>query len=205
VIPTDARVFIVDDDPDFARSLERLLRTAGASVETFGSAREFLGRSPLDGPACVVVDLRMPEVDGLELQDVLVRSVRRLPVILISGVGEISDSVQAMRNGAIDFLTKPVDEAHLLEAVERAITFDREQREQRLLLADARQRMARLTPREKQVCQLVSKGLLNKQVAWELGLSEQMVKAHRQQVMSKLQVDSVAALVRLLDLAGDLP
>ncbi len=204
MIPRDARVFIVDDDLDFARSLERLLRTAGATVETFASAREFLARSPLDGPACVVVDLRMPEVDGLELQDTLIRSTRRLPVILISGVGEISDSVRAMRNGAIDFLTKPVDEAHLLDAVERAITFDREQREQRLLLADARQRIARLTPREKQVCQLVSTGLLNKQVASELGLSEQMVKAHRQQVMTKLQVDSVAALVRLLDLLGEL-
>jgi FixJ family two-component response regulator len=143
----------------------------------------------------------MPEVDGLELQDALDRSARKVPVVFISGAGEISDSVKAMRAGAIDFLTKPVDERQLLEAIERAWRADERQREERRALTDARQRLSRLTPRETQVCHLVARGLLNKQVAAELGLSEPTVKAHRQQVMSKLKVDSVAALVRLVDLA----
>lgn len=201
MIPPHAKVFVIDDDRDFARSLERLLRAAGVSVEIFGSAREFLARAGAEGPACALVDLRMPDVGGLELQDELERSARKLPVIFVSGSGEISDSVRAMRKGAIDFLTKPVDEAHLLEAIERAIAEDERQREERSRRADARQRLARLTRREAQVCHLVARGLLNKQVAAELGLSEPTVKAHRQQVMAKLKVDSVAALVRLVDLA----
>jgi FixJ family two-component response regulator len=203
VIPSDAKVFVIDDDQAFAASLARLLASAGVSVETFGSAREFLARAAAEGPACAVVDLRMPEVGGLELQDELGRSARKLPVIFVSGAGEISESVKAMRKGAIDFLTKPLDEAHLFEAIERGLASDRREREERARRADARQRLARLTRRETQVCHLVAQGLLNKQVAAELGLSEPTVKAHRQQVMAKLQVDSVAALVRLVDLAKD--
>jgi RNA polymerase sigma factor (sigma-70 family) len=200
VIPEGAKVFIVDDDPVFSTSLLRLLRAAGISAEAFGSARELLARAVSEGPACALVDLRMPEVDGLELQDALDRTARKLPVIFISGAGEVSDSVKAMRAGAIDFLTKPVNEAQLLDAINRALAEDERQREERRLRADARQRLNRLTPRETQVCHLVAQGLLNKQVAAELGLSEPTVKAHRQQVMSKLKVDSVAALVRLVDL-----
>jgi RNA polymerase sigma factor (sigma-70 family) len=200
VIPEGAKVFIVDDDPVFSTSLLRLLRAAGISAEAFGSARELLARAVSEGPACALVDLRMPEVDGLELQDALDRTARKLPVIFISGAGEVSDSVKAMRAGAIDFLTKPVNEAQLLDAINRALAEDERQREERRLRADARQRLNRLTPRETQVCHLVEQGLLNKQVAAELGLSEPTVKAHRQQVMSKLKVDSVAALVRLVDL-----
>jgi FixJ family two-component response regulator len=200
VIPEGAKVFLVDDDPVFSTSLIRLLRAAGISAEAFASAREFLAGAVAEGPACALVDLRMPEVDGLELQDALDRTARKLPVVFISGAGEVSDSVKAMRAGAIDFLTKPVDERQLLDAIERALTEDVKQREQRRLRADARQRLNRLTPRETQVCHLVAQGLLNKQVAAELGLSEPTVKAHRQQVMSKLKVDSVAALVRLVDL-----
>jgi RNA polymerase sigma factor (sigma-70 family) len=200
VIPQGAKVFIVDDDPVFSTSLLRLLRAAGISAEAFGSARELLAGAVAEGPACALVDLRMPEVDGLELQDALDRTARKLPVVFISGAGEVSDSVKAMRAGAIDFLTKPVDERQLLDAIERALAEDERQREERRLRADARQRLNRLTPRETQVCHLVARGLLNKQVAAELGLSEPTVKAHRQQVMSKLKVDSVAALVRLVDL-----
>jgi FixJ family two-component response regulator len=201
VIPEGAKVFLVDDDPIFSASLVRLLRAAGISAEAYSSAQEFLSGANAAGPACALVDLKMPEVDGLELQDALDRSARKVPVVFISGAGEISDSVKAMRAGAIDFLTKPVDERQLLEAIERAWRADERQREERRALTDARQRLSRLTPRETQVCHLVARGLLNKQVAAELGLSEPTVKAHRQQVMSKLKVDSVAALVRLVDLA----
>lgn len=201
MIAEGAKVFVVDDDPTFTASLLRLLRSANISAEAFGSAREFLAHAVAGGPACVLVDLRMPEVDGLELQDALDRSARKLPVVFISGAGEISDSVKAMRAGAIDFLTKPLDERHLFDAIARALSEDERQREDRQRRADAQQRLARLTPRETQVCHLVAQGLLNKQVAAHLGLSEPTVKAHRQQVMSKLKVDSVAALVRLVDLA----
>jgi FixJ family two-component response regulator len=201
MIPQGAKVFVVDDDPIFVASLLRLLHAASITAEGFGSAGEFLAGALAEGPACVLVDLRMPEVDGLELQDTLDKSARKLPVIFISGAGEVTDSVKAMRAGAIDFLTKPVDERQLLDAIDRAMAEDELQREERRRRADARQRINRLTPRETQVCHLVAQGLLNKQVAAELGLSEPTVKAHRQQVMSKLKVDSVAALVRLVDLA----
>jgi FixJ family two-component response regulator len=200
-LPEGAKVFLIDDDPVFCTSLLRFLKSAGISAEAFGSARDFLAQATADGPACALVDLKMPEVDGLELQDALEQSARKLPVVFISGAGEISDSVRAMRAGAIDFLTKPVNEAQLLDAIERGLKEDERQRGERRRRADARERLARLTPRETQVCFLVCKGLLNKQVAAELGLSEPTVKAHRQQVMAKLKVDSVAALVRLVDLA----
>ena len=205
MIPEGAKVFVIDDDASFCSSMLRFLSSAGLPAEAFSSAREFLARGAADGPACALVDLKMPEVDGLELQDALERSPRKLRVIFVSGAGEISDSVKAMRAGAIDFLTKPVDEKRLLEAIERALAEDVRAREERARRADAVQRLARLTPRETQVCHLVAQGLLNKQVAAELGLSEPTVKAHRQQVMSKLKVDSVAALVRLVDLAQKPP
>jgi FixJ family two-component response regulator len=202
VIPAGAKVFIIDDDPAFCASLVRFLRSVGFEAESYGSASEFLQSATAEGPACALVDLKMPDVDGLELQDVIERSARKLPVVFITGAGEITDSVKAMRAGAVDFLTKPVDEHQLLDAVERGLLEDTRKREERRRRADARARLARLTPRETQVCHLVAQGLLNKQVAAELGLSEPTVKAHRQQVMFKLQVDSVAALVRLVDLAG---
>lgn len=201
MIPEGAKVFVIDDDPVFSTSLVRFLKSAGIPAEAFGSAHEFLAHATAEGPACALVDLKMPDVDGLALQDALEQSARKLPVVFISGASEISDSVKAMRAGAIDFLTKPVDEQQLLAAIERGLHEDERQKEERQRWTDARQRLARLTPRETQVCFLVARGLLNKQVAAELGLSEPTVKAHRQQVMSKLKVDSVAALVRLVDLA----
>ncbi len=205
MIAPGAKVFVIDDDPTFCTSLVRQLASLGIAAEAYGSAEEFLRTATAGGPACALVDLRMPEVDGLALQDALERSPRKLPVVFISGAGEISDSVKAMRAGAVDFLTKPVNEGQLLDAIERALLQDERTREQRQRQADARARLARLTPRERQVCHLVAQGLLNKQVAAHLGLSEPTVKAHRQQVMYKLQVDSVAALVRLVDLAAQEP
>ncbi|MGO8969250.1 MAG: response regulator transcription factor [Myxococcaceae bacterium] len=202
MIPDGAKVFIIDDDPAFCASLVRFLRSVGFEAESFASARDFLAGATAEGPACALVDLKMPDVDGLELQDALERSPRKVPVVFITGAGEISDSVKAMRAGAVDFLTKPVDEHQLIDAVERGLLEDTRKREERRRQADARARLARLTPRETQVCHLVAQGLLNKQVAARLGLSEPTVKAHRQQVMFKLQVDSVAALVRLVDLAS---
>jgi FixJ family two-component response regulator len=200
--PADAKLFVIDDDAEYATSLLRLLHSAGYAAEAFGSAREFLARASAEGPACVLVDLMMPDVDGLELQHALEGTARKPPVIFISGAGQISDSVKAMRAGAVDFLTKPVDERKLFEAIERALAEDTRLREERRQRSEARERLARLTPRETQVCHLVARGILNKQVAGELGLSEPTVKSHRQQVMAKLKVDSVAALVRLVDLAA---
>ncbi len=202
MIPEGAKVFVIDDDPAFCASLVRFLRSVGFEAESFASAQDFLRDATAEGPACALVDLKMPDVDGLALQDALERSQRKVPVVFITGAGEILDSVKAMRAGAVDFLTKPVDEHQLLDAVERGLLEDTRRREERRRRLDAKARLARLTPRETQVCHLVAQGLLNKQVAAQLGLSEPTVKAHRQQVMFKLQVDSVAALVRLVDLAG---
>ena len=180
----------------------RLLRAAGHAVEAFASAREFLARERDDGPGCLVLDLRMPEMTGLELQDALERAGYAIPVVFVSGHGDIPASVKAMKAGAIDFLTKPVQNRDLLQAVERALARDRAARAARAERDAARARMARLTPRERQVCALVATGLLNKQVAAELGTGEKNIKLHRAHVMEKLGVGSVAELVRLVDRAG---
>ena len=180
----------------------RLLRAAGHTVEAFASAREFLARERDDGPGCLVLDLRMPEMTGLELQDALERAGYAIPVVFVSGHGDIPASVKAMKAGAIDFLTKPVQNRDLLQAVERALARDCAARAARAERDAARARMARLTPRERQVCALVATGLLNKQVAAELGTGEKNIKLHRAHVMEKLGVGSVAELVRLVDRAG---
>lgn len=193
-------VLVVDDDPSVRKALARLLTSTGHRVETFASAGEFLrrkGRSA--GPTCLILDLCMPDVDGLELQAMLHDAYPTLPIIFASGHGEVPDSVRAMKLGAVDFLTKPVDEAQLLTAVARALALD-EARAQtegaRIALA---RRQGRLTPRERQVFSLVVTGMLNKQIAWRLGASERTIKAHRARVMQKMQADSVAALVRMAD------
>ena len=179
-----------------------MLRAAGHAVEAFASAREFLARERDDGPGCLVLDLRMPEMTGLELQDALERAGYAIPVVFVSGHGDIPASVKAMKAGAIDFLTKPVQNRDLLQAVERALARDRAARAARAERDAARARMARLTPRERQVCALVATGLLNKQIAAELGTGEKNIKLHRAHVMEKLGVGSVAELVRLVDRAG---
>jgi FixJ family two-component response regulator len=171
-------------------------------VEAFASAPEFLARGPHDGPGCLVVDLRMPAMTGLELQEALERAGHAIPIVFISGHANVPASVTAMKAGAIDFLTKPVDDRRLLEAVEQALVRDAAARADRAAVDAARARMARLTPRERQVCALVATGLLNKQIAAELGASEKTIKVHRGRVMEKLGVGSVAELVRLVDRAG---
>lgn len=195
---TGPTVFVVDDDTSVLRALARLLRAAGYAVEAHASPRAFLERAPSQ-PGCVVVDLRMPEVGGLELQEELERRGCALPLVFLTGHGDVSSSVRAMKAGAIDFLTKPCDDTDLLAAVERALLRDANaraaRREQRALKA----RFEALTPREREVCLRVAQGLLNKQIAAELGAAEKTVKVHRGRVMEKLGVESVAELVRLVD------
>jgi len=194
-------VYVVDDDRGFLRSMDRLLRAAGCAVRTFTSAREFLAAAREAAPACVLVDLRMPGVSGLQLQDQMVAGGDPLPVVFLSGHAEFQAGVRAMKAGAIDFLTKPVTEGDLLQAIARALERDGRDRGHRVARDDARERLARLTPRERQVCDLVATGLLNKQIAAELGAAEKTIKCHRGRVMEKLAVGSVAELVRLVDLA----
>ena len=191
-------MFVVDDDPDVIASLELLLKANGFPVEGFTSAGTFLSRAPQDEVACVLLDVKMPELNGLDVQQVLRRQGHELPVVFLSGVGDVPTTARAMRDGAVDFLEKPVDEPQLLEALERAFARAHRIQQQRRIERDARQRLGRLTARERQVCDLIAAGLLNKQIAHELGASENTIKVHRSRVMRKVQVESVAALVKLV-------
>jgi FixJ family two-component response regulator len=195
-------VFIVDDDAAVRRSLERLVRSVGLRGETFASATEFLQREPADGPSCLVLDVRMPGLSGLALQETLSAAGRRLPIIFISAHGDIAMSVRAMKAGAVDFLAKPFHDQDLLEAIQEALARDRQTRQEQAVLQDILRRVERLTPREHDVLTLVVAGLLNKQIAAALGTSEKTVKAHRAQVMQKMQASSVAHLVRLAEKVG---
>jgi RNA polymerase sigma factor (sigma-70 family) len=192
-------VFVVDDDPSVLRGLSRLLRSAGYAVEAYDSARAFLDRPARDQQGCAVVDLRMPELTGLELQEELARRSSRIPLIFLTGHGDVPSSVRAMKGGAIDFLTKPCDDTDLLAAVERALARDAEARAAQAEREAVEARFEALTPREREVCMLVAQGLLNKQIAAELGTSEKTIKVHRGRVMEKLGAESVAELVRLVD------
>ena len=191
-------VFVVDDDEAVGRAMGRVLRAAGYEAHVFNSADAFLARSSSDRPACVVLDQRMPGLSGLELQRAITGE-SALAVVFLTGHADVPTSVEAMKAGAVDFLTKPVDESRLLEAVRNAL--DRSARghaasiERRAFL----ERVARLTPRERQVGALMIQGLLNKQIAWELGTAEKTVKVHRARVMEKLGVGSVAELARLAE------
>jgi RNA polymerase sigma factor (sigma-70 family) len=196
-------VFLVDDDTAVLNAVARLIRSAGYNVETFASPRDFLKQPHSDEPGCLVLDLRMPELNGLELQDTICRAGWGLPVIFMSGHADVRSTVAAIKGGAIDFLLKPFDEQQLLEAIDRAIALDcsaRFDREERKRL---RARLMQLTPREHQVCARVLQGRLNKEIASDLGISEKTVKAHRAQVMKKLQARSVAELVRIVDNARE--
>jgi FixJ family two-component response regulator len=194
-------VHIVDDDPSFLRALVRLLRSMGFQVERFISAEELLEhrRKIPDAPGCVIVDLELPGLNGLELQESLKQQRDPLPVIFLTGHGDVPSSVRAMKQEAVDFLTKPVCADDLVAAVNRAFAADaavREARHQRLQLLALYED---LTPREREVLALVARGMLNKEIAFELGTVERTVKAHRAQVMSKMQVQSVAELVRITE------
>jgi FixJ family two-component response regulator len=191
-------VFIVDDDSDVLRALARVLRQAGFTVETFTSAAEFLKRPLSDHPSCLVLDLKLPDVSGLQLQEAMTQANIQIPIVFVSGRGDVASTASAMRYGAVDFLEKPVDDIVLIEAVSRAVAQDASRRQQRSQQVDARERLGRLTRREVEVCRLVARGLLNKQIADQLGVSNQTVKIHRSRLMRKLEVGSVAELVRLM-------
>ena len=192
------QVFAVDDDPIVLRAIERMLRSQSIAVEGFTSPEAFLARPPYDGVACLLLDLKMPGMSGLDVQTAMIAKGISMPIIFLSAQSDVRSTVRAMRGGAIDFLEKPVDEDQLLAALERARVQCIAMRQQQRLQYDTEQRLARLTKREREVCDLVAAGLLNKQIAVELGMSEKTVKVHRGRVTRKLDVDSVAALVRLL-------
>lgn len=194
-------VHVVDDDPSFLRAVSRRLEAAGFVVEPFDSAEAFLSRSS-NSPGCVLVDLRMHGRSGLDLQEALGRTDDPMPVIFLTGHGDIQSSVRAMKHGAVDFLTKPVAGDELVEAVQRALALDARARAERRVIGDLRARYQRLTPREREVFALVARGLLNKQIAGELGTSERTVKAHRAHVMRKMNVPSVADLARVAERLG---
>ena len=194
----DLRVFVVDDDPIVLRALERMLRANDISVETFASPSAFLERPFYDGIGCLLLDLRMPGLSGLDVQSEMSRKRIPIPIVFLSAEGDVPSTARAMREGAIDFLEKPIDEGQLLAAIDRARLKSVAQREQHDRERDAEERLARLTKREREVCDLVAAGMLNKQIAFELGMSEKTVKVHRGRLTRKLDVDSVPALVRLL-------
>jgi FixJ family two-component response regulator len=192
-------VHIVDDDKAVRESLGDLLRSMDYQVTLYGSAPEFLDVALPDAPACLVLDVRLPGTSGLELQQYLTRVNIRLPVILMTGFGDISMSVKGMKAGAVDFLTKPVRHQDLLDAVDAAIRIDQGRRQESARIAQLRARYALLTPRERQVMALVASGLMNKQVASELSISEVTVKMHRSSAMRKLGAKSLARLARIAE------
>lgn len=197
-------VYVVDDDASVRRSLARLLGSAGYRVRAYASARDFLARERGDaeGPACLILDLRMPDVGGLDLQTLLQENGRTLPILFATAFGDVGSSVRAMKMGAVDFLTKPIDEHELLSVVERALALDAERRRVAAVLRALNQRLGRLTPREREVFGLVVTGMLNKQIAARLGTTERTIKAHRARVMRKMEAASVAELVRMADELG---
>jgi FixJ family two-component response regulator len=198
----DPVVFVVDDDPSLRHALTNLLRSVGLCVATFGSAREFLDGSRPDAPGCLVLDVRLPGLSGLDLQHELTAAQIDLPIIFMTGYGDIPMTVQAMKAGAVEFLTKPFRDQDLLDAIQHALERDRVARAQRLELAELRGRFDALTPRERDVFGLVVTGLQNKQVAAALGTSAMTIKRHRAQVMHKMRVTSLAELVRIADHLG---
>jgi FixJ family two-component response regulator len=202
VIDETATVFLVDDDPSILRALTRLLRAGGHTVSAFRSPRDFLAQHDPAVPGCVVLDLAMPGLNGLELQTALAASGCQRPIVFVSGRGDVPSSVRAMKAGAVDFLTKPVSEEILLAAIRRAIDRDRLMRQARAERLAIGERLNTLTPREREVLQHVVSGQLNKQIAADLGTVEKTVKVHRSRVMEKMGVRSLADLVRMAERFG---
>jgi len=205
IVPSDdanATVVVIDDDPEVREALQGLLQTVGLRAELFASVTDFLDSSRPDLPGCLVLDVRLPGRSGLEFQNDLAKAQVRLPIIFVTGYGDIPMSVRAMKAGAVEFLTKPIRPQELLDAIHRAIEQDRARRDSERVIGDLRARLETLTRREREVMALAVAGRLNKQIAAEIGLSEATVKLHRGQVMRKMGARSLADLVRMGDRLG---
>jgi FixJ family two-component response regulator len=200
--PDDPIVFVVDDDSSMREALADLITSVGLSVETLNSAQEFLEHKRPDNPACLVLDVRLPGLSGLDLQRELLRTNRPIPIIFITGHGDIPMSVRAMKEGAVEFLPKPFRDQDLLDAIQHAIEIDRVARQERTIVTELRRRYESLTKREREVMKLTVTGLLNKQIAAQLGSSEVTVKMHRGQVMHKMKAQSIIQLARMAEKIG---
>jgi len=195
-------VFVVDDDPSVRRAIKRLVGSVGLEVELFESAQEFLRSKRADAPSCLVLDIRLPGISGLDFQRELAQANIHIPIIFITAHGDIPMTVRAMKAGAVEFLTKPFRDQDLLDAIQIALERDRARRQQEAEIATLRERFESLTPREREVLPLVVSGMLNKQIAAEIGTSETTVKVHRGQLMRKMGADSLADLVRMAERMG---
>jgi len=198
----DPVIFVVDDDHSVRTALERLTKSVGFRVQSFETARSFLNSAPCDALCCLILDVRMPQMSGLELQEKMALRGLNLPIIFITGHGTVSISVQAMKAGAVDFLEKPVEEQQLLDAIYAAIEKDRQWKQEQAEILQIQKRAASLTQREYEVFKHVVSGMLNKQIAFELAVSEKTIKVHRARVMNKMKAESLASLVRMAEKIG---
>lgn len=202
---SDATVFIVDDDPLILDALKQLIKSVGLGTQTFSSAEEFLEQDLPETPSCLILDIRMPRLSGFDLQDELAKRGLTIPIIFVTGHGSVPLSVRAMKGGAVDFIQKPFEDQDLLDAIHHAIEKDRQTRMEQAEIREIKRRVESLTPRENEVLVLAAAGMLNKQIAYDLGMSENTVKTHRARIMRKMKVASLAELVRLTERAGIRP